>query len=163
MRNYHLKFNTILSQIEACLNSRPLVYTNSPDEDGIEILTPGHFFIGQSLCSLPDPSSCYRSFSLLKSWNLRQNLVHHFWKWWLSEYLMSLNKINQWHRQSRNFLINDIVLIKEGNLVPTHWPLARIIETHPGSDGLVGAVTIRTTNGVYKRPISKIALLLPAD
>ena len=39
------EFTTILTQVEACLNSRPLVYTNSSDDDGIDILTPGHFLI----------------------------------------------------------------------------------------------------------------------
>ena len=47
---------TILTQIEACLNSRPLVLINSPDDDCIEILTPGHFLIGQPLTALPDPA-----------------------------------------------------------------------------------------------------------
>ena len=55
------ELTTVLTQIEACLNSRPLVYTNSPDEDGIEILTPGHFLFGQSMCSLPDPAFSYHS------------------------------------------------------------------------------------------------------
>ena len=36
------EFSTVLTQIEACLNSRPLVPLNN-DDDGIEALTPGHF------------------------------------------------------------------------------------------------------------------------
>jgi hypothetical protein len=35
--------STVLTQIEACLNSRPLVPANVPDNDGIEAITPGHF------------------------------------------------------------------------------------------------------------------------
>ncbi len=69
---------TILAQVDACLNSRPLVPINSPDDDGIEILTPGHFLIGRPLCTLPDPSFSYRSVSLLRLWHLCQNLVRHF-------------------------------------------------------------------------------------
>ena len=45
---------TILTQVEACLNSRPLVPLNTPDDDAIEVLTPGHFQVGQPLCTLPD-------------------------------------------------------------------------------------------------------------
>ena len=43
---------TILAQIEACLNSRPLVPVTG-DEDGIEALTPGHFLVGWPLESFP--------------------------------------------------------------------------------------------------------------
>ena len=57
---YHLKrivstvrltyeeMSTVLTQIEACLNSRPLVPLTC-NEDGLEALTPGHFLIGIDL------------------------------------------------------------------------------------------------------------------
>ena len=35
----------ILHQVEACLNSRPLIHLPQP-EDGMELLTPAHFLIG---------------------------------------------------------------------------------------------------------------------
>ena len=74
------EFTTVLAQVGACPNSRPLVSVNSPDDDGIEVLTPGHFLIGQHLCALPDPSFSYHSVSLLHRWPLCENLVHHFWQ-----------------------------------------------------------------------------------
>ena len=44
---------TVLSQIEACLNSsRPLVPLPF-DDDGVKLLTLGHFLIGRALSSLP--------------------------------------------------------------------------------------------------------------
>ena len=59
--------------------------------------------------------------------------------------------------------VGDLVLLQEDNLVPTKWPLGRIVETHPGKDGFVRVVTVQTSNGTYKRPITKIALLLPNE
>ena len=59
--------------------------------------------------------------------------------------------------------VGDVVILKEDNLVPTKWPLARVLATYPGKDGLVRVVTVKTTTGIYKRPIVKIALLLPNE
>ena len=73
------EFSTVLTQIEACLNSRPLTSVNSPDDDGVTALTPGHFLIGKPPTLLPDSQLSYRSVSLLKRWHLCQHLVRHFW------------------------------------------------------------------------------------
>ena len=157
------ELSTVLAQIETCLNSRPLVSVNVPDEDGIQILTPGHFLIGRPLCALPDPSSSHRSVSLLKRWDLCQNLLRHFWRRWSDEYLTSLNKFNKWHHPARNLRIGDIVVLREDTLAPTKWPLARVIQVHCGRDGLVRVATVKTSKGTYKRPITKLALLLSSD
>ena len=55
---------TVLMQIEACVNSRPLTPLPHP-EDGIEALTPGHFLIGNPLEALPDLESPATSIALL--------------------------------------------------------------------------------------------------
>ena len=48
------KLYTVMTQIESCLNSHLLVPLLH-DQDGIAVLTPGHFFIGSPLEPLPDP------------------------------------------------------------------------------------------------------------
>lgn len=40
--------------------------------------------------------------------------------------------------------IGDLVLIKDENLPPSHWALARVIDTHPGTDGKVRVVSYFT-------------------
>ena len=82
---------TVLTQVEACLNSRPL--TPLPCEEDIQVLTPGHFLIGRPLQALPDPSSSHHSSTTLRRWELCQNLVRHFWKRWSMEYLTTLQKL----------------------------------------------------------------------
>lgn len=59
------EFTTILTQIEACLNSRPLVPLQC-DDDGVEALTPGHFLVGRPLELLHDPAVSESGSSLLE-------------------------------------------------------------------------------------------------
>ena len=150
------EFTTILAQVEAVLNSRPLVSIPC-DDNGIEPLTPGHFLIGKPL----DSPVSYRPISLLRRWHLCQSLVRHFWKRWSTEYLSTLRRYTKWHHPTRNPQIGDIVILQEDNFIPSKWPLGRIIEIHSGRDGLVRVVQVKTSSGTYRRPTSKIAYYFP--
>ena len=163
--NVNLTFEelaTVLTQVEACLNSRPLVSLPCC-EDGIDVLTPGHFLVGQPLEALPDPPSSFRALTILRRWNLCQSLTRQFWRRWSADYFTSLRRFSKWHVPSRNLKKGDIVLLQEDSLVPTRWPLGRITDTYPGKDGIVRVVTVRTASGTYRRPIVKVALLVPTD
>lgn len=63
----------LLTQIEACVNSRPIVPLPQ-DDDGVEAFTPGHFLIGRPLEALPDPAFSYHNISLLLRWHLCQSV-----------------------------------------------------------------------------------------
>jgi len=52
-----------------------------------------------------------------------------------------------------------MVLIHEDNTPPLCWPLGRVQEIHPGEDGVVQAVTIKTAKGTFKRPSNRLSLL----
>ena len=86
------EMSTVLSQIEACLNSRPLGTLPPNDDDGIEILTPGHFLIGRPLQAIPDHPNSYPPMPTLKRWYLCEALVRHFWERWSCEYLVRMRK-----------------------------------------------------------------------
>ncbi len=58
------ELTTILTQIEAYMNSRPL-RTLPCGDDGVDALTTGHFVIGCPLEALPDPSFSYQKLCLL--------------------------------------------------------------------------------------------------
>ncbi len=156
------ELSTVLAQIEACLNSRPLVPLTC-DDDGIEALTPGHFLIGRPIEALPDDARSYRSISLLRRWHLCQNLVRHFWTRWSNEYLATLRRYAKWNRPSSNVREGDVVVLQDDGLVPTRWPLGRVTKVHRGKDGLVRVVTLKSGSGTYKRPVTKIAPLLPSN
>lgn len=154
------EFITILTQVEACLNSRPLT-SLSCDSDNVEVLTPGHFLIGKPMEALPDTSISYRALPLLRRWHLCQCVVRHFWQRWSVEYVTSLRRLTKWQHPTRNLQVGDIVVLQEDNLVPARWPIARVLEVHVGNDKLVRVVKVKTSTGTYKRPVNKMALLLP--
>ncbi len=168
---YHLKraigaqkldyeeFSTALCQVESCMNSRPLLPIDSHSDDGIEVLTPGHFLIGRSLRAFPEQDTV-KTTSLLRRWTLCQNLIQHFWKRWSSEYLQQLQRMQKWKTPQQDIQIDDIVIIKEDSAFTNHWPLAKVTATFPGKDGKVRVVQVKTSTALYIRPISKLALIL---
>lgn len=61
------ELTTILSRIEACMNSRPMYQLND-DPDHCDVLTPGHFLIFEPLISLPEKSVLNRKETSLNRW-----------------------------------------------------------------------------------------------
>ena len=55
--------------------------------------------------------------------------------------------------------VDELVLLQDDDLKRRQWPLARITKLFPGSDETIRTVEIRTHNGVYKRPVTKILKL----
>lgn len=155
------ELSTVLTQIEASLNSRPLTYMSNPDGDGVEPLTPGHFLIGKPLCALPERDVLSaKNPRLLKRWQLCEYLVQHFWRRWSREYINTLRKFYKWHDPTRNLKPGDVVILREDGVSVNNWPLGRIQEAFPGDDGLVRVATVKTAKGTYKRPAVKMCLLL---
>uniref|UniRef100_A0ABD2XQ69 Integrase catalytic domain-containing protein n=1 Tax=Trichogramma kaykai TaxID=54128 RepID=A0ABD2XQ69_9HYME len=72
------EFSTLLAQIEACLNPRPLQpLTDDPSD--LTPLTPAHFFLGTSLSTLPEPSTLDVPISRLSRMQLLRNMYEQFW------------------------------------------------------------------------------------
>ncbi|XP_062540956.1 uncharacterized protein LOC134208994 [Armigeres subalbatus] len=152
------QFETVLAEIEACLNSRPITPL-SMDPSDLQALTPSHFIIGRPMNAMPEPDLTAAPPNRLTGWQHMQQIAQHFWKRWHSEYLSSLQQCYRWSTATRNLVVGSIVVVKEDNLPPLTWPLARVIDVHPGADGLVRVATVRTAKGTYKRAISKLCLL----
>ena len=153
------EFYTLLTQIEACLNSRP-ISPISEDPTDIAVLKPGHFLIGRALIALPEQKVEDIKDNRLSRYQRIQKMFQHFWKRWHIEYLHNLQQRNKWMlKENWDIHCGALVLIREDNLPPLKWALARIVAVHPGKDKIVRVVTLKTANGELKRPISKIVLL----
>ncbi|XP_045542800.1 uncharacterized protein LOC123723621 [Papilio machaon] len=150
---------TVLTQIEACLNSRPLSQLSDSPDDPLP-LTPGHFLVGEPLIIIPDRDySSNNIITGLQRWKLTQKMVNDFWKRWSAEYLITLNQRYKWITKRIEPEIDDVVIIHDQNLPPAKWILGRIIQKHTGKDNITRVVTMKTTNGIVKRPCNKLCFL----
>lgn len=155
------EFYTLLTQIEAVLNSRPLV-SLSDDPNDLEVITPSHFLIGHQLTTTPDEELTTCKVNRVKRYQHVQQMFQHFWKQWSANYLHTLQERSKWRFQKNNVAVGSVVMLKTNDTPPLHWPLGKIIQLHPGTDGVVRVVTLKTKNGVVQRAVTQICIL-PAD
>jgi len=151
--------STLVTQIEAILNSRPLTAL-SEDPNDLSYLSPGHFLIGDTLTSYPEVDLMKVKVNRLSRWQLLEQIRQHFWKRWSSEYLSGLQQRNKWLINSGpQIRVGQLVLCKEDGLPPLKWVLGRVQEVIPGTDKVVRAVIVRTASERYKRPAAKLCIL----
>jgi hypothetical protein len=113
-------FSTVLTQIEAILNSRPLT-PMSNDPNDLSCLTAGHFLIGDSMTSFPHPDLQEVPSNRLTQWQRIEQLRQHFWTRWSKEYISLLQQRSKWKSPQANVELGQLVLIKEDNLPPLRW------------------------------------------
>ncbi|GFX98315.1 uncharacterized protein TNCV_4909581 [Trichonephila clavipes] len=157
------ELTSLMAQIEAVLNSRPLSSLSS-DPNDLNSLTPEHFLTNCAISSFPEPYTASDSLSYHSRWKLIQSLRDKFWNRWSTEYLIHLQTRAKWSEQNPNQMENQLVLLKDPNTKPLDWPMGRILEVFPGSDGLVRVVNVKTSTGILKRAITKVVPLpIPVD
>ena len=100
------KFFTVLTQIEACLNSQPLTHTHC-NNDGVEALTPRHFLIGRPLLRLYrmpliqiNPSPYLNAGTYVK-------------------YINSLKGYTKWNKSTCNVKTGNVVIVCKDGFLPT--------------------------------------------
>lgn len=162
--NAHLTYeslSTVFTQIEAVLNSRPLIPLSS-DPNDLSALTPAHFLIGEVLTSIPQTDVTQVNENRLTHFKRLQQMVQHFWQRWSNQYVSTLQERSKWNKKVPNLEIGTLVLVKDDNLAPLFWKLGRVVEVFPGKDNIVRVINIKTTSGVVKRSITKVCAL-PVD
>ena len=137
---------TVFTEVDM-VNIRPIT-ANSGSVDDLEALTPNHFLIRINaktsyLRKIIKKDMCSR-----KRWNQVQIITQHVSQRWLKEYLSTLTKRVKWHVDDKSVKVGDLVLLREDNVKCGSWPLRRIEQVHPGQDGIVRVVNVRTKTGV---------------
>ena len=150
--------STVFTEAEAVVNSRPLSYV-SGDADDEPSLTPFNFLIGTTSAARPPGVFNEDDLRLRKQWRVAQRLADHFWKRWMKEYLPTLTRRTKWLQPSRPVQIDDVVIICDDNMPRGSWPRGRVVAVHPGQDGIVRVVDVKTSTGVFRRPVTKLCVI----
>lgn len=152
------QLSTVLTHIEAIVNSRPL-YAASSDPNDPQPISPAHLMLGRRLDPVAKPSYLNVPANRLSRWQYLNQLRDHFWSKWSREYLSTLQSRAKWTRKHPNIEIDTVVLLAEDNQPPQNWKLGRIVAVFPGNDGVVRVADVKTSTGVFRRAVSKLAPL----
>ena len=159
---------TLVIEVEAVLNSRPLSYVSSEDME--EPLTPSHLLVGFRLMTLPDPAVPDDPDFTDSVEGLTRRMVHltkslqKFWKRWKKEYLMELREFHR-TRPEKGLVYTlergEIVTIYDEGHPRGMWRLGRIEDLIEGADGKVRGVRVRVVSKkghvkILRRPVQHI-------
>ena len=149
---------TTIVGAEGLINFRPITYQSSNADDA-EPLTPNHFLFNQVGGQFAPESVDTEPFNPRVRWRHVQEVVRHFWKRWLTEWLPSLSPRKKWGKEKRDLGVGDLVLVLSTDTPRGKWPLGRIIEVFPGPDGHVRTADVKVKGSILRRPIVKLCPL----
>jgi len=149
---------TIVIEIEAVLNDRPLTYI-STDLNDPEPLCPSHLLYGWRIIALPysyaskedisDPDyTPYTAPIAHESFTRQAQILKHFEVRWKQKYLTALRELYKVKGTDalQTIKTGDVVLIHDDS-PRTNWKMAVIQRLIKGNDGYVRAAKIKTNTG----------------
>ncbi|XP_031783906.1 uncharacterized protein LOC116417015 [Nasonia vitripennis] len=152
------QINTLLIQIEAILNSRPLCSLSTDPNDPVSI-TPAHLLVGRPFNVLPEKSVFSVPGNRLSTYKFLTKMRQDFWNKWHKEYLHELQTRQKWHDSTAELIVGSVVILMDDITYCSRWPLGVIVEIHPGSDGIARVASVKTSTGIYKRNITRLCIL----
>ena len=147
---------TVVTSVEHLINSRPLTYQSSNENDIIP-LTPNHFLhglVGDNFAPEIDNAE-----TLLGRWKRLQEVIKSFWKRFMREWVPNQVPRKKWQQLNSDLKNGDVVLVVDPDTIRGKWPLGRITNTFPSRDNRIRKVEVLIGGKRYLRPISRICLL----
>ncbi|VDO34940.1 unnamed protein product [Heligmosomoides polygyrus] len=151
---------TLLTEIEATINTRPLTPLTGSAADGALVLRPIDLINPQfTLGHLENPTAKVTSSDhfansdsqefLVSQYSILRDSLQTFWELWQKDYLQALAERNQLRSpQTRSSgtqpKIGDVVLLFTDNSARSNWPLGVVIQVNRSADGAVRSVKVRT-------------------
>ena len=165
------QLETVIVEIEAMLNNRPLTYVSSDLSDP-EPLTPSDILYGRRIQSIPfhleDPEDLSdplftSSKDLRRSVDKQKHLIQQFWQRWKREYLTGLREFHKASGNNKQVIQRGDVVIVQDDKPRVQWKLAVVEGLIEGRDGMVRAAHIRMDKLKTTRPIVKLYPLEVSD
>ena len=163
-----VELNTLVTEIQAVLNDRPLTVIN-PDVHVLQPLTPNHLLFGFNNMPLPHPSLDSQEYdpdfgdahAISRAQHHRTTLYRHFLQRFHSEYLSLLRETHAFSNNARHFATplikdGDIVLVADTDTPRHRWSLGVVTKLLRGSDALCRVAVVRTAHGLMTRSLIKL-------
>ena len=153
---------TLMTEVEAIINSRPLTYIDTTTPDSLEPLSPSQILTLKSNVVLPPPGNFVpQDIYCRRQWRRVQYLANVFWTRWRTEFLSLQQERKKWTKLKRNLKEDDIVLVVDDLLPRNQWLLARVVHCYQGHNGATRKVKVKVSDGSeYERPVHKLVLVL---
>ncbi|XP_055643908.1 uncharacterized protein LOC129780056 [Toxorhynchites rutilus septentrionalis] len=150
---------TALVEAESLINSRPLTYVSTNVQDDMEALTPNHFLRSCALGEcMPSRNPVELAETLRNSYRQAQYEADEIWSRWQREYLPTMNRRTKWFTDQKPVAVGDLVYVADTEKRNT-WERGIVEEVFIGRDSRVRSAIVRTSSGVKKRPIAKLAVM----
>ena len=150
-----LELVTAFALAEDMLNGRPLMFMTD-DPGDFQVLTPSMFLHGQLTGQVFPSSIDTTTFDPRTRWRYVQKCLNDVWKRWLKELLPSLGPRSKWINDSREYEVNDQVLIISKDLPRNKWVPARITAVYPGRDQRVRVVDVESEQGIFQTSVHRL-------
>ena len=159
--------STVVTEIEAIFNSRPLTYLYENELE--EALTPSHLLVGRRLLSLSetpqeeDDDGGYGEQEDVARRRQRylNKVLDNYWRRWKREYLVDLREYHRLEIKKSHvpeISEGDIVSIEDENRKNrATWKLGKVEAVKKGQDEVIRGARVRLANGNFiDRPIQKL-------
>ena len=167
------ELRTILVEIEATLNNRPLTYVYD-DEQGVSYpLAPASLIYGRRIATTPNEGHyeiVSTNKSLTKRAKYQARVLKNFTDQWRKEYLLSIRESSRVQNNSSNVVkAGDIVILKNEKTSRIYWKLAKVENLLRSKDEVIRSAEVRVLSNdnkktvVLRRPIQHLIPLEVQD
>lgn len=150
--------HTVLIEIEAILNCKPLGYVSADLADP-DPVTPNCLLIGRPDGSLLQVVYPETEILTKRRWRHSQVLADRFWTAFIRHYLPAMQTREKWQRPSPDIEPGSVVMLVDPQVPRSLWHIGRVTKVFPGADGHVRIAEIQIKGRTYTRPIARLIVL----